>query len=75
MQADVKARAVELLKTGAVDRVLGWKAGTFFYDLTPAVFSTTEEAEREFVCFPFSAPIFPNIWLQRAGSREKLPPF
>ena len=39
MQADVKARAVEFLKTGAVDRVLGWKAGTFFYDLTPAVFS------------------------------------
>lgn len=56
MQADVKARAVELLKTGAVDRVLGWKAGTFFYDLTPAVFSTTEEAEREFVWSPFSAP-------------------
>ena len=56
MQADVKARAVELLKTGAVDRVLGWKAGTFFYDLTPAVFSTAEEAEREFVWSPFSAP-------------------
>ena len=30
MQADVKARAVELLKTGAVDRVLGWKAGNIF---------------------------------------------
>ena len=45
MQGEVKARAVALLKTGAVDRVLGWKAGTFFYDLTPAVFATAEEAE------------------------------
>ena len=27
MQGEVKAKAVELLRTGSVDRVLGWKAG------------------------------------------------
>ncbi len=46
MQGEVKAKAVELLRTGSVDRVLGWKAGTFFYDLTPAVFETAEEVEQ-----------------------------
>ena len=74
MQGEVKARAVELLKTGAVDRVLGWKAGTFFYDLSPAVFATAEEVEQEFVWSPFPPPISPSISLRRAGSREKLPP-
>lgn len=56
MQADVKQRAIALLKEGTADRVLGWKAGEFFYDLTPAVFETPEEVERDFVWSPFSAP-------------------
>ena len=38
----VKERAIELLSSGTVDRVLGWKAGEFFYDLTPAVFSSPQ---------------------------------
>ena len=33
----VKEKALALLQSGTVDRVLGWKAGEFFYDLTPAV--------------------------------------
>ena len=32
------AKAVELLQNGTVDRVLGWQAGEFDYDITPAVF-------------------------------------
>ena len=35
-------------------QVLGWKAGEFFYDLTPAVFTTKEEIERDFVFSVFS---------------------
>ena len=31
-------KAKELLADGTVDRVLGWKAGEFDYDVTPAVF-------------------------------------
>ena len=50
----VKERAIELLSSGAVDRVLGWKAGEFFYDLTPAVFSSPQEAESAFEYGVFS---------------------
>ena len=37
------AKAVELLQNGTVDRVLGWQAGEFDYDITPAVFETPEQ--------------------------------
>lgn len=49
MQERVKAKAIELLESGTCDRVLGWKAGEFFYDVTPAVFTGREEIEKEFV--------------------------
>lgn len=44
-----KMKAVALLESGTVDRVLGWKKGDFPYDVTPAVFSSAEEVERGFV--------------------------
>ena len=50
----VKERAIELLSSGAVDRELGWKTGEFFYDLTPAVFSSPQEAESAFEYSVFS---------------------
>ena len=31
-------KASELLAAGTVDRVLGWRAGEFDYDVTPSVF-------------------------------------
>ena len=33
-------RAKELLADGTVTRVIGWKAGEFAYDSTPAVFES-----------------------------------
>ena len=51
----VKEKAIQLLKDGVVDRVIGWKAGEFFYDLTPAVFTSAEEVEKDFVWSVFSA--------------------
>jgi len=54
MQERLKQKAIELLENGTVNRVLGWKIGEFFYDLTPAVFTTKEEIENEFVYGPFS---------------------
>lgn len=54
MQERLKQKAIELLKSGTVDRVLGWKTGEFFYDLTPAVFESPEEMEKEFVFSAFS---------------------
>lgn len=50
----VKEKALELLRSGKADRVLGWKAGEFFYDLTPVVFESAEEAEKDFCYSPFS---------------------
>lgn len=54
MQQRVKEKALELLQNGTVDRVIGWKTGEFFYDLTPSVFETAEEVEKDFVFSGFS---------------------
>ncbi len=53
MQERIKAKAIELLESGVCSRVLGWKTGEFFYDVTPAVFESREEIERDFVFGPF----------------------
>ena len=42
-------RAKELLASGEVARVIGWKKGEFFYDPTPATFESVEELEQGFV--------------------------
>lgn len=49
MQARLIARAKELLASGEVDRVLGWKRGEFAYDITPAVFTSAQELDEGFV--------------------------
>ena len=49
MQEQMIARAKELLSSGEVDRVLGWKIGEFAYDITPATFTTAEQLDAEFV--------------------------
>ena len=54
MQERLKQKAIELLENGTADRVLGWKTGEFFYDLTPAVFETKEQIEKEFVFNAFA---------------------
>ena len=36
-------RAGELLSDGTVTRVLGYKCGDFFYDVTPAFFESADE--------------------------------
>ena len=45
-------KARSLLKDGAVNRVVGWEEGEFFYDLTPAVFG--EDQLDRFVYSGFS---------------------
>lgn len=46
-----KQRAEELLKSGEVARVIGWKEGDFSYDVSPATF--TEENVKDFAYTPF----------------------
>ena len=47
MQKIMIAKAKELLQSGAVDRVLGWKTGEFANDITPAVFDDYRGARAE----------------------------
>ncbi len=54
MQERVKERAISLLESGQVNRVIGWKKGEFFYDLTPGVFTTVQQVKDEFVFSPFA---------------------
>ena len=54
MQKRLISKAIELMESGTVNRVLGWKTGEFFYDLTPAVFETPAEIESTFVFNSFS---------------------
>ena len=49
MQKELIERAKELLSQGKIDRVIGWKAGEFTYDITPAVFHTANELDKSFV--------------------------
>ena len=41
-------KAKNLLASGAVTRVLGWKKGELGYDVEPAVFNTEKELERKY---------------------------
>ena len=49
MQSEMIKRAKELLASGEVARVVGWKAGEFDYDITPGVFTTAEELDSAFL--------------------------
>ena len=49
MQDKLIARAKELLAEGKVQKVVGWKKGLFDDDITPGVFSSAEELDRDFV--------------------------
>jgi formate dehydrogenase subunit beta len=49
MQDELIKRACDLLADGTVNRVLGWSAGDFFYDITPTVFESAEDVKKNFV--------------------------
>ena len=49
MQKVMKEKAIQLLADGTVKKVIGWEKGEFAYDITPAVFESAEEIEKNFV--------------------------
>ncbi len=49
MQDKLIARAKELLAEGKVQKVVGWKKGLFDDDITPGVFTSAEELDKDFV--------------------------
>lgn len=46
IQAEMRRLAKELLTSGQVTKVIGWEAGTFWYQATPVLIKTPEEADR-----------------------------
>ena len=51
-------KAAALLAEGKVDRVLGWKAGEFSYDVTPALFTDAESMKKDFTFGDFAGANF-----------------
>ena len=64
------AKAAELLNAGTVNRVLGWKAGEFTYDVTPALFQTAAELEKDFVYGPFCGANFSKYLVKETRKDE-----
>lgn len=63
-------KAKELLENGTVDRVLGWKAGEFDYDVTPAVFKSADELENGFVWGDFCGANFSKYLVKETQKSE-----
>lgn len=63
-------KAKELLASGTVDRVLGWKKGEFSYDVTPALFTAAEEIDRDFVYNDFCGANFSKYLIAETGKSD-----
>ncbi len=63
-------KAKELLENGTADRVLGWKAGEFDYDVTPAVFKSADELENGFVWGDFCGANFSKYLVKETQKSE-----
>ncbi len=63
-------KASELLSNGTVTSVLGWKRGEFDYDVTPAVFETQEEMEKDFVWNDFCGANFSKYLVSKTVKAE-----
>lgn len=64
------ARARALFENGTVDRAIGWKAGEFDYDLTPAVFRNVAELEEGLVWNAFCGANFSKYLIQETKKSE-----
>ena len=62
----------ELIDNGTVDRVIGWKAGEFGYDVTPAVFRSAQELEQSFVWNDFCVANFSKYLVKETLGEGKV---
>ncbi|MBQ7349216.1 MAG: 4Fe-4S dicluster domain-containing protein [Clostridia bacterium] len=65
-------KAVELLNNGTVNRVLGWKAGEFSYDITPALFESEQALKKDFVYGDFSGAHFSKYLVKETKKDGKV---
>ena len=63
-------KATKLLTDGTVARVLGWKKGDLSYDITPAVFTSPEQMQKEFVFNDFCGANFSKYLLKETRKDE-----
>lgn len=66
------SRAKALLADGTVNRVLGWHKGEFDYDITPAVFHSAEEIEKDFVWNGFCGANFSKYLIKETAGEGKV---
>ena len=64
------SKAAALLADGTVTRVLGWKAGEFAYDVTPAVFHSAAELEQDFVFDDFCGANFSKYLIKETAKED-----
>ncbi|MGM9624127.1 MAG: 4Fe-4S dicluster domain-containing protein [Eubacteriales bacterium] len=65
-------KAASLLSSGTVDRVFGWKKGEFVYDVTPAVFTSADDMEKNFVYNAFSGANFSKYLIRETQKDGKV---
>ncbi len=64
-------KAVKLLSDGTVSRVLGYKKGDLSYDITPAVFTSKEQLEKEFVFNDFCGANFAKYLVKETKNQTE----
>lgn len=63
--------AAARLRSGTVDRVLGWQRGIFAYDVTPAVFHSEEELKENFVWNDFCGANFSKYLVRETRKNDR----
>ena len=63
-------KAKSLLADGTVTRVLGWKKGDFSYDVTPAIFTSVEQMQNDFVYSEFSGANFSKYLIKETKKED-----
>ncbi|MBQ4491324.1 MAG: 4Fe-4S dicluster domain-containing protein [Pyramidobacter sp.] len=75
MQGELIARAKKMLADGTVNRVLGWRRGQFAYDVTPDVFTTAEDLEKNFVWNAFCGANLSKYLIAESAKEGKVAVF
>ncbi len=63
-------KACSLLENGTVSSVLGWRCGEFDYDITPSVFSSKDDIEKNFVWNDFCGANFSKYLVGKTARSE-----
>ncbi|MBR5782865.1 MAG: 4Fe-4S dicluster domain-containing protein [Clostridia bacterium] len=71
MQEMIKSKLAELLSTGAVTKVIGWKRGENFYDVSPAAFESVESLA-DFVYDDFCGANLSKFLVKEPGKESKV---